>query len=209
MNTHCFQLRLELIPPLLQHLHLLLNHLRNAHNPHIQQSCQRSSQAARVPSLRGHTHSPPKIFNALRDYISGLVENLALTFASTTAARPIQVEVDAVELPASDAISIGILINELVSNTCKYAYADDRDGEVRVIFTVCGGNGANIEPEANRGFRLMVEDDGCGVDEHAAPAGTGIGTQIIRAMADTLGATITQTNTAPGLRTTIERTASA
>jgi two-component sensor histidine kinase len=143
------------------------------------------------------------------DYISGLVENLALTFASTTAARPIQVEVDAVELPASDAISIGILINELVSNTCKYAYADDRDGEVRVIFTVCGGNGANIEPEANRGFRLMVEDDGCGVDEHAAPAGTGIGTQIIRAMADTLGATITQTNTAPGLRTTIERTASA
>jgi len=139
------------------------------------------------------------------DYISGMVENLALTFASTTAARPIRVAADAIELPASDAISIGILINELVSNACKYAYPDDRDGEVRVIFTVRGGNGAGAEPEARQGFRLVVEDDGCGMDDHAAPAGTGIGTQIIRAMADTLGATIAQTNTVPGLRTTIER----
>jgi len=144
------------------------------------------------------------------DYISGIAENLALTFASTSAARPIKVEADAIELPASDAISIGILINELVSNACKYAYPDDRDGEVRVLFAARGadgepGNGDNAQPA----FRLAVEDDGCGVDEHAVPTGTGIGTQIIRAMADTLGATIAQANTSPGLRTTVERRATA
>jgi two-component sensor histidine kinase len=139
------------------------------------------------------------------DYISGMAENLAMTFASTTAARPIKVSADAIELPASDAISIGILINELVSNACKYAYPDDRDGEVRVIFRVLRNVESGASCAASAGFRLVVEDDGCGVDESAAPAGTGIGTQIVRAMADTLGATIAQMNTKPGLRTTIER----
>ncbi|WP_420382073.1 sensor histidine kinase [Novosphingobium sp.] len=136
------------------------------------------------------------------DYITGMADNLALTFASASAARPITVTADAVEWPAADAISIGILINELVSNACKYAYPDHSDGEVRVIFTARTNDG---EPDASCGFLLAVEDDGCGVDEHAVPAGTGIGTQIIRAMADTLGATVTQTNTDPGLRTVIER----
>jgi two-component sensor histidine kinase len=135
----------------------------------------------------------------IADYITGLVEDLTLTFATIAAARPIRVTADGVDLPASDVISIGILISELVSNACKYAYAADEDGEVRVIYTAHGANG----------FRLVVEDDGRGLDEHGAPAGTGLGTQIVRAMADTLGAAITQSNTSPGLRTTLERCATA
>jgi two-component sensor histidine kinase len=132
------------------------------------------------------------------DYITGLVEDLTLTFANNAAGRSIQVLADAVDLPASDVISIGILISELVSNACKYAYAEDESGEVRVIFTSLGGDG----------FRLIVEDDGRGVADNAAPAGTGLGTQIVQAMADTLGASITRANTAPGYRTTLERLSS-
>jgi two-component sensor histidine kinase len=134
---------------------------------------------------------------AMADYISGLVENLATTFDHVAAARPIRVSVDPVDLPASDAISLGILINELVSNACKYAYGEDQGGEVRITFRTLGAHG----------FRLTVADDGRGVDETAPAIGTGLGTQIIRAMADTLGATIAQTNTHPGYCTAVERSA--
>ena len=129
------------------------------------------------------------------DYITGLVEDLTLTFSNMAASRPIRVIAGAIDLPASEAISLGISISELVSNACKYAYEEDQNGEVRVIFTPLGGNG----------FRLVVEDDGRGMDKNAAPTGTGLGTQIIRAMTHSLGATLTQLNTGHGLRITLER----
>jgi two-component sensor histidine kinase len=129
------------------------------------------------------------------DYITGLVEDMTLTFSNITAARPIRVMAGAVDLPASDAISLGICISELVSNACKYAYAEDQNGEVRVIFTPLGGNG----------FRLVVEDDGRGLAKNSAPTGTGLGTQIIHAMTHSLGATLNQTNTGNGFRITLER----
>jgi two-component sensor histidine kinase len=130
----------------------------------------------------------------MADYITGLVDDLAQGFAG---ARTIRVRVDAVDLPASEAVSIGILISELVSNACKYAYADDQDGEVRVRFAAPGGTD----------FRLVVEDDGRGADPDAPPTGTGLGTQIIRAMAETLGATVA-VDPGPGYRTTLERSSS-
>jgi len=133
------------------------------------------------------------------DYITGLIEDLRLTFAGNAAVRSIRVEADSTELPASDAISIGVLISELVSNACKYAYAEDENGEVRVLFTALAGDG----------FRLVVEDDGRGFDESSAPVGTGLGTQIVRAMAETLGATLIQTNVGPGYRTVLERSPTA
>jgi two-component sensor histidine kinase len=135
---------------------------------------------------------------ALRDYVTGLVDDLALTFAGSAANRSIRVTVDAVDLPAAQAVSIGILISELVSNACKYAYAPDESGEVRVIFTHPGGTD----------FRLRVEDDGRGWDDNGAPTGTGMGTQIVRAMADTLGASVRSQNTHPGFCTTVERISS-
>jgi two-component sensor histidine kinase/CheY-like chemotaxis protein len=130
----------------------------------------------------------------MADYITGLVDDLALMLGHGPATRTIRVRVDAVDLPASEAVSIGILIGELVSNACKYAYADDQDGEVRVIFSAPSGND----------FRLVVEDDGRGADPAAPPTGTGLGTQIIRAMAETLGATVT-VGPGPGYRTVLER----
>lgn len=128
------------------------------------------------------------------DYITGLVGDLTLTFAHVTSRRAITVDADPVDLPASDAISIGILVSELVSNACKYAYADNEDGEIRVVFRTLG----------HHGFRLVVEDDGHGFDENAAPQGTGLGTQIVRAMADTLQARLTRSN-GPGFRAVLER----
>lgn len=129
------------------------------------------------------------------EYIAGLVEDLAVSFGNVAANRQIRVAADPVDMPAAEAIMLGISINELVSNACKYAYDETENGEVRVSFIALGG----------KNFRLVVEDDGRGYDEAAAPAGTGLGTQIIRAMADSLGATLRQVDTGHGFRSELER----
>lgn len=135
---------------------------------------------------------------AMDSYIEGLAEDLSHSFSSEAAPRPVSVKADAVVLPASMAVSMGILINELVSNACKYAYADGEAGEVRVHF----------ESEGPASFTLTVEDDGGGFDASHPPTGTGLGSQIIRIMAETLGGELTLHNMAPGFRVQVRTLAS-
>lgn len=80
-------------------------------------------------------------------------------------------------LPTDKAISVGIAMNELVTNARKYAYPPGTArGEIRVSFT---------RPEPARA-RLLVEDDGIGWKVGDAIQGTGVGTQIVGAMAASL-----------------------
>lgn len=131
----------------------------------------------------------------MRDYIEGLARNLSSTFSTETVRRDVKVQAQSAELPASTAVTLGVLINELVSNACKYAYGKDEPGEVRILFAM----------EGEDGYRLSVEDDGVGVAANDAPAGTGLGSQIIRSMARFLGATRRQYCTDKGLRVEIHR----
>ena len=50
--------------------------------------------------------------------------------------RPVTVEVDVdrASLPASEAQSIGLIVNELVTNAVKHAFPDERIGTVKVTF---------------------------------------------------------------------------
>lgn len=136
---------------------------------------------------------------AMADYVHALGRDLAASFALDGSQRRILVDAEPFDLPTAEAIGLGILINELVSNACKYAYAEDESGDVRVTLTTAGSNA----------FSLVVEDDGRGAsldgDTGVVVKGTGIGSQMIRAIADTLGATIVTEPSASGYRTRITR----
>jgi len=81
--------------------------------------------------------------------------------------RPItvSVEADPIELRASQAISLGLLANELVTNSFKYAFPGEREGVVTVrlkredgklILTVADdGIGCSSEGESGEGLQLM------------------------------------------------------
>ena len=93
-----------------------------------------------------------------------------------------------IEVPTDKAVSIGVLVTELVTNAVKYAYPDGR-GEVRVTFE-------RSDPAA---VRLAVEDDGIGWSGKLAPKGTGVGSRVVAAMARGLGSTIDY-GSGPGCR---------
>ena len=111
----------------------------------------------------------------LEDYLGALVEELTGAWSTPAAPRTLTLAVEPARLPTDKAVSLGVIVNELVSNACKYAYPADRAGEVRI--SLRREDGALV---------LRVEDDGPGFDPAAPATGTGVGSRIISAMAASL-----------------------
>ena len=73
------------------------------------------------------------------------------------------------------AVLLGLIVNELVTNAIKHAFPDGRHGHIRVGFENIGGRA-----------RLAVEDDGVGLVGRAQGA-TGMGQELVRGLAHQLG----------------------
>jgi two-component sensor histidine kinase len=89
-------------------------------------------------------------FVDMQDYLQGLVAELQQSVSTSATKRPIRLNVEPIRLKTDKAVSLGVVVAELVTNACKYAYAPDAPGEVRV----------NLVRTADDLFRLVVEDDG-------------------------------------------------
>lgn len=115
-----------------------------------------------------------------RSFVDELCADLRATLADT---RPIRFDVDAValEFESNRAVTLGLIINELVQNALKYAFPDNRAG---VIAVRLARDGAMLV--------LTVADDGIGFAEGAAPEGTGMGQRLIGVLVQQLGGTLSR-----------------
>ncbi|MEO7602875.1 MAG: response regulator [Sphingomicrobium sp.] len=130
---------------------------------------------------------------AMDEYLSALLEELEETWSTSSAPRPIRLDAEALHLHPDKAVSLGVIVNELVSNACKYAYGEGVAGEVRVRFS-------KVEPAH---FQLVVEDDGCGLTEGTAPHGSGLGSRLVLAMAKSLASSVDYDPTHRGVRASL------
>ena len=130
---------------------------------------------------------------AMDEYLGALVDELQDTWSTSAAPRAIRLEADPIQLHPDKAVSLGVIINELVSNACKYAYEEDTTGEVRVRFT-------KADPAH---FQLVVEDDGCGLIDGAVPRGSGLGSRLVAAMAQSLSSSLTYDSNHRGCRAVV------
>lgn len=115
----------------------------------------------------------------MREYLTTLVDELAETWSTVDRPRALRLVAEPIRLPTDRAVSLGVIVTELVSNACKYAYPSG-SGEVRIA----------LHREGEDVFLLAVEDDGVGMSGTISPGGTGVGTKLIRAMAQSLQSTI-------------------
>jgi two-component sensor histidine kinase len=127
----------------------------------------------------------------MQDYLSGLIDELQ---HSVSANRPIRLDVAPIRLKTDQAVSLGVVVTELVTNACKYAYAPGAPGEVRVSLS-------GIDDDRRR---LVVEDDGRGIDEAAPSHGTGLGRRVVAAMARSLGSKLVFDPAHAGARAVLE-----
>ncbi|HET9394827.1 MAG TPA: sensor histidine kinase, partial [Nitrospiraceae bacterium] len=132
-------------------------------------------------------------------YLSRLCETLGASMISD--GRPIVVKVHAQRGTASStaAVSIGLIVTELVINALKHAFVDDRaNGVIDVTYEI-----------ADTSWRLAVSDNGIGQSEHR-PARTtpGLGTSIVEALARQLDARVAIAMTPQGTSVSITHGAS-
>ncbi len=121
-------------------------------------------------------------FVEMHTYLDGLVAEFRRALEADGGITRIELRAEPIRVETDRAVSMGLIVNELVTNALKYAYRGREPGAVRVWLT----------PGADGGLRLGVEDDGVGLPPELRPAqGTGVGGMIVAAMAGTLRATIT------------------
>ena len=128
----------------------------------------------------------------MREYLGALVEELGETWSTENAQRILSLAAEPIRLPTDRAVSLGVIVTELVSNACKYAYPE-KSGEVRV----------GLARDGDGHFILSVEDDGVGMVAGATPRGTGLGTKLIRAMAQSLQSRVEYDAGHGGVRATL------
>ncbi|MBP2303398.1 response regulator [Azospirillum picis] len=124
-------------------------------------------------------------------YLKTLLTEMRAAIASDRP-DPFVIVADAVPVPTDKAISLAVIVTELVTNACKYAYPQGQAGSIRVSAIAAGGH-----------LSVSVEDDGVGFSETDAPQGTGLGTRIIQAMATSLGALLQHDRQHAGTRVTL------
>jgi chemotaxis protein methyltransferase CheR len=129
-------------------------------------------------------------------YLSKLCETLATSMIGDV--RPISLKVcgDGGSATSRQAECLGLVVTELVVNALKHAFATDRsDGRIDVRYDAAGTN-----------WKLSVTDNGIGrPDGVFAQAKTGLGTSIVKALAQQLGAQVETLADAKGTSVSITR----
>jgi two-component sensor histidine kinase len=123
-------------------------------------------------------------------YLQAMAEELQAGILAADQKRRIMVAAEPLRIATDKAVSLGVIVNELVTNALKYAFPGANGGTIRVTLAASGDNAV-----------LTVEDDGVGYAPDATPRGTGLGTLIVGAMAKTLQGAIERQTVAVGSRT--------
>lgn len=113
----------------------------------------------------------------LKDYFSNLSENILDSFGAEQRVK-IELIMEKLFIDIDTAIPLGLIVNELITNTIKYAFLPGQIGHVRI----------NLEKTQGNSLHLVVEDDGIGKSDHTA--GTGFGTQLISLLTKQLNGSI-------------------
>ena len=123
---------------------------------------------------------------ALDEYLRSVLDEFQSTMGADNRIL-LKYELAPVALKTDATINLGVIAAEWVMNAAKYAYPD-KAGEVRVSLSAL--------PEGKA--VLTVEDDGVGRGTGAAK-GTGLGSRIVKAMAQSISGDVEYLDRHPGL----------
>jgi two-component sensor histidine kinase len=113
----------------------------------------------------------------MKDYFLNLGESVLDSFGAEDRVT-IECAMDQLEVDIDTAVPLGLIVNELLTNTMKYAFPDGRPGKVRI----------RLEKHPAGQLHLEVSDDGVG--KRGPTQGTGFGGQLIALLTRQLSGTM-------------------
>jgi len=109
-------------------------------------------------------------------YIRKLVDNLFNIFGVKRERVSLELNSPGYKISIDIAIPLGLLVNEVLSNSLKYAFPDERKGSIRIVLS-----------ESEDKYKLMISDDGCGIPPDVnAKTSSSMGMTLIRMLCDQL-----------------------
>jgi two-component sensor histidine kinase len=157
------------------------------------------SAMMRVDSIaRAHRHlyrdgqsSEVNVRDYLTDLCGALADALLLRGGVT-----LNCDVDGMTIQRDHAVSIGLVVNELVTNAAKHAFAGRQGGSIQVSW----------KRRTEGGWRLTVADDGVGLPTQPKPKRSdgGLGQRLIEAFAKQAGGTLNTDSDDRGTRVTMD-----
>ncbi|MBN2284028.1 MAG: PAS domain S-box protein [Deltaproteobacteria bacterium] len=115
------------------------------------------------------------------EYVESLVSHLFVAHNVYSDIISFVPQVEDIPLAIETAIPCGLIVNELVTNTLKYAFPQGRKGEVIVA----------LHRNSDQTLTLSVSDTGIGLPEDIDPRSTGtFGMQLVSILTDQLSGTL-------------------
>ncbi len=115
------------------------------------------------------------------EYIRQLADHLFRSYGVASGRIQLHTRLDRLSLNMEAAVPCGLIINELVSNSLKYAFPEGRSGEIRI----------HLEGRPGGMAKLVVADNGVGLKNEVDWANTrSLGFRLVRSLAQQLGAKI-------------------
>ncbi len=155
-------------------------HLKDAHR-----------RVMSVAAVQQHLHSSGRAdVIDVAPYLEKLCKSLGDSMIGENRAAAIAVTSDKGVMPSADAVSLGLIVTELVINALKYAFPDSgTPGTVTVRYEVHGED-----------WKLTVSDNGVGRAGAGGPSGKGgLGTSLVAALAHQLEAKVEIASGAHGM----------
>jgi len=151
---------------------------------HLQEAHQRVMSVATVQQQLQASGLGDKI--EIGPYLSKLCDSLAKSMIGDRRPLLLKVEAAAGMAVSSEAVSLGLIITELVINALKHAFPSGGEGEILGRYDVDGAN-----------WCLSVSDNGVGRRDDSHERGrAGLGTSIVEALAHQLKARV-ETSSGP------------
>jgi two-component sensor histidine kinase len=145
---------------------------------HLQDAHQRVMSVATVQQQLQASGLGDRI--EIGPYLSKLCDSLAKSMIGERRPLSLKVQATAGAAVSSQAVSLGLIITELVINALKHAFPGRREGEILVRYDADGVD-----------WRLSVSDNGVGrSDEVHERVRIGLGTSIVEALAHQLDARV-------------------
>ena len=109
------------------------------------------------------------------DYVKNLTNQIVRSYTVNPNKIRLKIDTEDISLGLDHAIPCGLIINELISNSLKYAFPKDREGEIKIVLQA-------INPHE---VELTVSDDGIGIPAEIEIKKTeSLGLQLVQLLAE-------------------------
>ena len=114
----------------------------------------------------------------IKEHLTLLVEDLIRNYQVGNRIT-LNIEIDSVDIGLKTLVPLGLIINELIANSLKYAFKDREGGEIKV----------ELHAMDNNKFELIVGDDGIGMNS-STRNGRSMGSELVQIFTEQLEGSI-------------------